>query len=214
MVTILEASPRTETGKKLGALRAAGILPGVVYGPKEGPVSFSISRKVFEKVFEAAGESTILTLKGVGADKDVLVQEVAYDPVLGHALHVDLYAVEQGKSLKVNVEFDFTGEAPALKLPSTVLTKVLYEIEVECMPRDMPSHIDIDLSKLAEIGDSIHVRDIPALPGVEFLADPDDVIVVVSAVEEEVEAPVEAVDMAAIDVEKKGKKEEEEVPAE
>ncbi len=209
MVMTLEATPRTEKGKKLQALRNEGLLPGVVYGPKETPVSFTVSRKVFDKTFEAAGESTLLVLKGLGADKEVLVQEVSYDPVSGESIHVDLYAVEAGKVLQVGVELEFVGEAPALKLGSTTLTKVLHEIEVECMPKDLPSHITVDLSVLVNIGDSINVRDLPALTGVEFLAEADDVIVVVSSVEEEVETPGAAVDIAAIDVEKKGKKEEE-----
>ncbi len=209
MEMMLEVAPRAETGKKLKALRDAGTLPGVMYGKKEAPVSLSLSRKVFEKLFSTAGESTIITLKGLSGDKDVLVQDVALDPVTGAAIHVDFYAVESDKLLQVHVPIEFEGEAPVLKAGDAILTKVLHEIEVECLPRHLPQHVTVDVSVLAAIGDTIHVSDIKLPANVTAVGNPEDVVVVASAAVEEVEAPVEAVDMAAIEVEKKGKTEEE-----
>lgn len=207
MEMILEAQTRAEKGKQLKGLRANGVLPGVVYGPKEAAAPLSLSRAAFEKLFSQAGESTVITLKGLGGDKDVLVHDVAYDPVTGHALHVDFYAIEAGKPIQVNIPIEFEGEAPVLKGDAT-LAKVLHEIEVECLPRNLPQHFTVDVSSLAAIGDSIHVRDIKAPAGVTILTGADDVIVVANAVVEETEAPA-ALDMAAIEVEQKGKKEEE-----
>ncbi len=211
MVMTLKASPRTEKGKQLKELRNNGVLPAVVYGPKEEAAALSLSLKEFEKLFSEAGESTVITLSGVGSDKDVLVQEVAFDPVSGHAIHVDFYAIEAGKALRVHVPIEFEGEAPVLKGDAT-LTKVLHEVEVECLPKNLPQHLTVNIEALVNIGDSIHVRDIILPAGVEIIAEPDDVVVVANAVVEEVEAPV-AVDMTAIEVEQKGKKEEDEAAA-
>lgn len=211
METKLQASPRTIQGKKLRALRAQGVLPAVVYGPKEKALSIGLSQKEFEKLFKDAGESTLITLTGLGDAKEVLVHDVSYDPVLGIPLHVDFYAVEKGKMLTVHVPVEFEGEAPVLKLGTAMLTKVLHEIEVECLPSDLPQHVTVDLSSLTEIGSSIHVKDINPIRGVTFIADPEDVVVVINAALEETEEVAEGPDMAAIDVEKKGKKEEEEV---
>ncbi len=213
MEMILQASPREARGKKLVALRKEGVLPGVMYGAKEAALPLSLSLKDFEKLFATAGESTLIVLKGLGADKEVLVHDVSHDPVSGAIIHVDFYAVEQGKTLTVDVPLEFVGEAPALKTPSTTLTKVLYEVEVECMPRSIPQHLEVDLSSLAEVGDAIYLKDIKLPSGVELVADGEDVIVIVSEVEEEVETPAEGPDMSQIDVEKKGKKEEEESEA-
>lgn len=208
MEMILQASPRTIQGKKVSSLRKEGVLPAVVYGPKEAAQPISLSHKEFEKLFMKAGESTLISLQGLGQNKEVLVHDVAYDPVTGAITHVDFYAVEKGKTLQVMVPLEFHGEAPAVSLGSATLTKVLYDIEVECLPTNLPQHIVVDLSSLTEIGSVIHVKDISTPSGVSFTADPDDVVVVVNAVQEEEEAV--ALDMATIDVEKKGKKEEEE----
>ena len=209
MEMILQASARTLQGKKLRMLRKEGVLPAVVYGPKETALSISLTQKDFEKLFAKTGESTLISLTGLGEAKDVLVHDVSYDPVSGSIIHVDFYAIEKGKTLTLDVPIEFEGEAPALKSGSAMITKVLHEIEVECLPSNLPQHIVVDISTLTEIGSVIHVRDIVVPTGVTFSADPDDVVVVVSAAEEEVETALEAPDMAAIDVEKKGKKEEE-----
>lgn len=212
MEMILEASLRAEKGKQLKNLRASGVLPGVVYGPKEAATPLALSRAVFEKLFAKAGESTVITLKGLGADKEVLVHDVEHDPVSGHVIHVDFYAIEAGKTIRVHVPIEFTGEAPVLKGEAT-LTKVLHEVEVECMPRNLPQHLTVDVSTLAVIGDSIHVRDINVPAGVELMAEADDVVVVANAIVEETE-DVAPLDMAAIEVEQKGKKDEGEDAAE
>jgi len=209
MEMILQASPREARGKKLAGLRKEGVLPGVMYGAKEAAVPLSLSLKDFEKLFAEAGESTLVVLKGLGADKEVLIHDVSHDPLSGVPLHVDFYAVEAGKMLTVGVPIEFIGEAPALKIPSTTLTKVILEVEVECLPRNIPQHLEVDLSSLAEVGDTIHMKDIKLPAGVSLAVDAEDVVVIVSQVEEEAETPIEAPDMSQIDVEKKGKKEEE-----
>ncbi len=211
----LAVAARAERGKKLKDLRAKGMLPAVFYGPKEEAVSISISQRDFERMLADAGESTIIKLAGIGEEKDVLIHDVAMDPVSGHPIHVDFYAIEKGKKLKVHVAIEYEGEeeAPILKQGGAVLVKVLHEIEVECLPQDLPSHITVNVSAFSEIGASIHVKDLALPAGVVAELDPEEVVAVINAVAEETEEAPEAVDMAAIEVEQKGKKEEE-APAE
>lgn len=205
---VLHAEKRDLRGKQLQAARRDGVLPAVVYGPKEEALALSLSYAEFEKVFKEAGESTIITLAGAGEGLDVLVQDVAYHPVTGAPLHVDLYAVEKGKKVQVNVPIEFVGEAPVLKLEG-VLTKVLHEIEVEAMPKDLPHEIVVDVSGLADFEDHITVADLVVPAGVTILNDAEETVVSVAKAEEEPEEPAEAIDMASIEVEAKGKKEEE-----
>lgn len=210
MTYSLEATTRTERGKKLKTSRSAGKLPAVVYGPKETAAAIFLDRAAFLKVFKQAGESSIITISGVGSDKDVLVHEVAFDPLRGGVTHVDFYAIEAGKELTVDVPLEFVGEAPALKQGGT-LTKVLHEIEITCKPKDLPKHIVVDVSSLVDYESQIHVSDLVIPAGVKVENDPEDVVVLVQAVVEEVEPEVpEAIDMSAIEVEKKGKEETEE----
>ena len=202
----LNVETRTERGKQLDRIRAAGNLPAVMYGPKEETTPLSINRIAFEKLFKQAGESSVITLEGLASPKDVLVQDVAFDPRRGGIIHVDFYAVEAGKEITVHIPLEFVGEVPALKLGGT-LTKVLHEVEVTCTPQNLPQHITVDLTALVDFEAQIHVKDLVVPKNVKIENDPEDVIALVQAVIEEVEAPVAAVDMGAIEVEKKGKTE-------
>ena len=210
MTFSLTVETRTERGKKLGALRDAGKIPAIMYGPKEEATPLAIDKVTFEKLFKQTGESSVITLTGLGTPKDVLVQDVAFDAERGGMIHVDFYAIEAGKEITVDVPLEFIGEAPAVKLGGT-LTKVLYEIEVTCVPSNLPQHIDVDVTALDTFEKQIHVRDLVIPKGVTVENDPEEVVALVQAVEEEtVEAPA-AIDMSAIEVEKKGKTETEEV---
>ncbi len=208
MTNTLNVAVRAERGKQLGALRAAGQIPAVLYGPKEAATPIAMARSEFEKVFKEAGESTVITLAGLDDEKDVLVQDIAHDAVTGAVLHVDFYAIEKGKKVTVNVPLEFVGEAPVLKLGG-VVTKVLYELEIEAMPKDLPHQIEVNVETLTGFDSTITVADITAPQGVTILNDAEEAIAVAAEAEEEPEAPAEAVDMSAIEVEEKGKKEEE-----
>ena len=207
MTITLKVSERTERGKQLSKLRQEGVLPAVVYGPKEGTVAIKLDAKEFEKIFKEAGESSVMVLSGAGEDKEVLVQDVAYDVLKGNIEHVDFYAIEKGKEVTVNVPLEFTGEAPAIKLGGS-LTKALHEIEVTCKPADLPHEIVVDVSSLATFEDHIRVKDLNIPAGVKISNDPEEMVAVVIEAKEEVEEPV-AIDMDAIEVEQKGKEEEE-----
>jgi large subunit ribosomal protein L25 len=207
MTVTLNATARTERGKKLAMLRKQGKLPAVVYGPKDEATALTLDRSAFEKLFREAGESTIINLVGVGEDKEVLVHDIAFDPERGGPIHVDFYAIERGKELTLDVPLEYVGEAPAVKLGAS-LTKVLHEVEVTCRPSKLPQHIVVDVSSLAEFGAQIHVSDLPLPEGVKIENDPDEVVALVQEVKEEVEEAPAAIDMSAIEVEEKGKKED------
>lgn len=186
----------------------AGKIAGVVYGPKQASVSLAIDKRVFEKTLEEAGESTVINLEGLGEAMEVLVHDVDFDPVKGGVRHVDFYAIEKGKEVTVDVPLQFIGEPEALKLGG-VLTKALHEIEVTCRPSKLPKEIVVDVSPLKTFEDSIRVKDLNLPEGVKVENDPEETVAVVVPVEEEKEEPVAPIDMSAIEVEKKGKAEEE-----
>jgi large subunit ribosomal protein L25 len=207
MTFSLTVEARAERGKKLAALRAQGKLPAVIYGPKEAATPLSIDRIAFEKVLKEAGESSVITLKGLDTPKDVLVHDVSFDAARGGVTHVDFYAIEAGKEITIHVPLEYIGEAPALKQGGT-LTKVLHEIEVTCVPANLPQHIDVDISVLDTADKQIHVKDLVIPKGVTVENDPEDVVVLIQEVKEETEEAPEAIDMSAIEVEKKGKTED------
>lgn len=210
MAVTLNVETRRERGKELKKLREAGKLPAIMYGPKEESQTLFVDAQAFDKLFREAGESTIITLKGLKEDTEVLVQDIAFDPARGGMTHVDFYAIERGKELTTNVPLEYVGEAPAVKLGGT-LTKVLHEVEVTCRPAVLPREIMVDVSALKDFEHAIHVKDLPLPEDVRIENDPDDVVTLVQAVEEEAEeeTEAEAVDMDTIAVEEKGKKEEE-----
>lgn len=193
------------------SLRTQGIVPAVVYGPKQEAISIKMEAKEFEKAYKMAGESTVVDLSVDGESHDVLIHAVDRDPVRDTVTHVDFYAIEKGKKVSVSVELVFSGESPAEKTLGGVLVKVLHEVEVEAMPKDLPHELTVDLSILTDFEKQILAKDISLPAGVELMINPEEVVALVQAprggVEEE---PVEAVDMSKIEVVGK-KKEEEEV---
>ena len=207
MTFSLTVEARAERGKKLAALRAQGKLPAVMYGPKETATPLSLDRAAFEKVLKEAGESSIITLKGLDVSKDVLVHDVSFDAARGGVTHVDFYAIEAGKEITIHVPLEFVGEAPALKQGGT-LTQGLHETEVTCVPANLPQHIDVDISVLDAADKQIHVKDLVIPASVKVENDPEDVVALIQEVKEETEEVPTAIDMSAIEVEKKGKTEE------
>lgn len=208
MTATLHIEKRELRGKQLGKLRKEGKLPGVIYGPKHEAMAITLDKIAFEKVFRGAGESSIITLEGVGESAEVLVHEVAFDAERGGLTHVDFYAIEKGKEITVHVAIEFVGEAPAVKLGGS-LTKVLHEIEVTCKPAALPQHFTVDVSSLDDFEKQIHVKDLIVPAGVKIENDADEVIALVQEVKEEAETEVTAIDMDAIETEEKGKKVEE-----
>jgi len=189
------------------ALRMAGTLPGVVYGAHQESTPIAINARAFGKILAEAGEATIVSLAGLGAEIPTLIHEVDLDPLTSHPRHVDFYAVTKGQKVEVAIPLEFVGESPAVKGGAN-LVKVLHEIEVKADPMQLPHNFEADLSSLVAIGDQIHVRDLKIPAGVELMVDGDEVIALVQEVIEEKEEVAPATDLSAIEVEKKGKEEE------
>lgn len=204
MTMKLEVAKRTGSA---AAAREAGMVPAVVYGPKQEPISITVEKVLFTKTLEEAGESTILTLVGLDEELEVLIHDVAFNPAKGGVDHADFYAIERGKELTTNVALEFIGEAPATKL-GAVLNKALHEVEVTCRPSDLPSHIDVDVTGMMDVEAYIAVKDLVVPAGVKVENDPELMVVTITPARAEEPETVETVDMGAIEVEKKGKKEE------
>lgn len=208
----LTATKRSKADK-LGNMRSNGIIPAVVYGARVENTPISVSSILFEKIFKIVGESSTVVLEvanegGKIQKFDVLIHDVQVDPVKGFPIHVDFLAIDMNKPVQVAIPLEFTGTAQAEKDSVGVLVKVLYEVEIEALPKDLPHSIIVDVTSLATLDSQIHVSDLKLPAGVTAISSGDDAVALISAVKEEVEeeAPV---DLSAIEVEKKGKKDEE-----
>ncbi|MGB8815936.1 MAG: 50S ribosomal protein L25 [Minisyncoccia bacterium] len=187
-------------------IRKEGILPAVFYGKKEKSTSISVNFADFEKIFKEAGESTVVHLDGNGIDVDVLIHDVNSDPVTDKVRHVDFYAIEKGKKLEIAVPLEFIGVASAVKDLGGVLVKVMHEVEIEALPKDLPHGLKVDISGLINFESVILAKDIMLPEGVILKIKPEEVVASVYEPKEEV---VEAapVDLSTIEVVKKGKEE-------
>lgn len=174
--------------------RKQGVIPAVVYGNKIQSKNLFLNSGEFSKIFKKAGESTVINLTDE-ANKiiPVIVQAVQYHPVKSDVIHVDFYAVDMKAKLTAKVSIEFIGEAPAVKTSGGVLVKSLNEVEVECLPADLPHNVSVDISVLKSFTDAIHLKDLKMGDKVKILGNPEDVIAKVQAprdVEAELAAPV------------------------
>lgn len=201
---------KRDTAKSPATLRGQGILPAVMYGRKEESTPIAVDLKTFEKIFKQAGENTVITMKGLGKDRDVLIHEVAVDPVRGTPVHADFYAIAEGQTVTVSIPIEFEGESPAVKELGGILVKVMHELEMEVPPKDIPHALHADIRKLATLEDKITVADLVLPATAKIEADSEEVVAMIDVAKEE---PVEEAPMDISDIEmsvEKGKKEEEE----
>ncbi|HEY4517793.1 MAG TPA: 50S ribosomal protein L25 [Candidatus Paceibacterota bacterium] len=207
MLQLKAESRKTGEGE---ALRKVGKIPAVFYGHKEKSTPIAVTLKDFKKVLKIAGESSVISIVGMGEDKEALIHDVDFEPVTGVPRHADFYIIEKGRTVQVMVPLNFVGTSSAMKELGGILVKVLHEIEIEAMPKDLPHEIEVDISALENFESKIEVKDIKVASGVTILAKPEDVVALVSEPKEEVieTTPPEAPDLSAIEVEKRGKEEE------
>lgn len=188
----------------LSDIRKEGKMPAVFYGKKEESTPIALSYAVFEKTLKDAGESTIIHLDGDGVDVDVLIHDVDLDPVTDKPRHADFYAIEKGKKLEIEVPLEFVGVSAAVKTLGGVLVKVMHEIKIEALPKDLPQKLEVDISTLNTFDDVVLAKDIKLPTGVEIKVKEDEVVASVYEPKEEVEETT-PIDLSAIEVEKKGK---------
>lgn len=204
---VIKAKNRNE-GVSSDTLKKTGEIPAVFYGMKKETTSISIPIVEFKKIWRDAGESSTIKISIGDNNIDVLIHEVQVHPVTDEPIHVDFLVVDMNKKIKVNVPLEFFGISNAVKNGLGNLVKVLHEVEIEALPKDFPHNLEVDLSKLETAESQIFVSDIKLPTGVVLLTEGDEVVasIVLQVEEKEEEVPV---DLSAIEVEKKGKKEEE-----
>ncbi len=204
---------KTRGHEKLTELRHAGQIPGVIYGPDREPTPVSVASNEFAKLYNEAGESSLIdvTVEGQAGAVKVLVQDVQYDPVKNTIIHFDLRQINMNEEMHAAIDLVFVGESPLVKEGGTLM-KAHDTLEIKCLPKDLVSEVTVDLSALQTYDDAIHVKDIALPSGITAVGDPDMLIAKVSAPlsEEELKAMEEtpASTIEDIEVEKKGKKEE------
>lgn len=211
----ITAEKRDILGKKTKNLRSKGVLPAVIYGKGQKSENISVKQSDFLKLWRSAGESTVVTLE-VGKDKkNVLIHEVAVDPLKDTPTHVDFYIVDMNKAITVDVALEFVGESDAVKAGG-ILVKVVHTVKIEALPKDLPHSLSVDLSKLKGMEDTITIKDIKFPAGVKALDDAEETIALVEPprTEEEIKGTEEAApSLEDIEVIKKPKAEGEEEAA-
>ncbi len=184
----LKAEQRSVTGRSAARkLKAQGVIPAVVYGGKDKPQPLQVSaRDVNAMLSHASGENILVELEIAGGSKMALVQEIQHAPIGGKVLHIDFHAVSMDETIHADVPLEPTGTANGVKNFGGLLEQSLRSLSIECLPRDLPDRVTVDVSEL-NIGDTIHVRDIQLPKGVKAKAQADLTAfsVVAPAVEEE-----------------------------
>ncbi|MEK7644063.1 MAG: 50S ribosomal protein L25 [Patescibacteria group bacterium] len=196
-------------------LRKQGIVPGIIYGgDRKEPTAVAVKQSEFQKLYDEAGESSLVDFSiDSGAPVKVLIQDVQVEPVKGKITHVDFRQINMNKEMTVDVELKFSGDPAAVRELGGTLVKPHSYVTIKCLPKDLMSEIEIDLSSLKTFSDAIRVQDILTPDGVVVVDEPEMVIakVVAPLTEDELKAMEETVapKIEDIEVEKKGKKEEE-----
>ncbi len=210
----LKASKREITGKKVKALRRQGIMPAVVYGRDMDPLPVSLDYRDANRILRHLSSTALVTLDVDGSKYTTIVRDKQYDVLLGTILHVDFQSVSMKEKLTTEVSIRLVGEAPVIKNYDSMLISETETLTVEALPQELPDTIELDVSALTDLGDSIYVRDIDLGDKVTILNDPDDVIVVAISLSRAEEEKGEDVDVTDLEAEpeiiQKGKKEEEE----
>ena len=223
---ILEAQPR-QAGNKNAArrVRRDGKIPAVLYGAGKDSVSVSVDPRQVSRILRSeSGHNTIFDLALNGGERiKAMIVDWQYEPIKGKLLHIDLKRIAMDKALRVSVPIFLKGEAAGVKTEGGILEQILREVEIECLPADIPSHIDADVTHLV-FGTVLRVSDLPHSGKVKFLTDANHPVAHVVSVKEEVVAAPEVVAAEAAapaepEVIKKGKQEVEgeegaEAPAE
>ncbi len=207
----LNVQPRAGAGRiSVNKIKRQGLVPAVIYGGKEEPMNLQISaREIHNVLSHAVGEHVLVELEiggaGDGQNRLALIQQVQHHPVRGHILHVDFHAVSADETIHAEIPIEPIGEANGVKNFGGILEIAMHSIEVECLPRDLPELIRVDVSALG-IGEAIHVKDLQLPEGVTTRTDGEQNVVRVAPPAVEVEAPG-AVEVAQPEVIKEKKEE-------
>ena len=187
---VINATRRDVVGKQVKALRREGKLPAVIYGRHTEPISINLDAHSASLALGRLSSSSLVTIELDGTEYPALVREKQRDFIKNRILHVDFLAVSMTEMLRTYVSVHFTGVSSAVKDFNAVLVKNLEELEVECLPTDLPERIVVDISVLTRPGEGIRVRDVKVSDNIRILNDPDTMVAVATfaKVEEEVAA--------------------------
>ena len=214
----LVAYPRIITGKKVKRLRSEGLIPLVVYGRKTASTNIQAAELDTRRALhEASGQLIALNIEGEDSPRMTLARDVQRDSISGSLLHVDLYEVDMTETIEVEVSLTLTGEPPLVEAGEAVIVPILNSVEIECLPTDILQSIEVDVSRLVDLDDAIHVRDLVVPENVQILTPGDEMIVKLEPVLEEEEEEEEEFELpSALEVEviQRGKAEEEEAEEE
>jgi large subunit ribosomal protein L25 len=190
---LVEAKPREATDKNAARrLRRTGSIPAVLYGAGSQPRAIAVDPKQITKILHSeSGHNTIIDVSLDGEHAKAMIVDWQNEPIKGHLLHVDLKRIAMDKVLQISVPIQLKGEAVGVKTQGGILDFVLREIEIECLPGDIPGHIDCDVSELV-FGQGVRVADLARSEKIKFLTDPNQLVAHVVAVKEEVAPTVEA----------------------
>jgi large subunit ribosomal protein L25 len=210
---VFQANQRDVIGKKVKRLRRDGLLPAVVYGHNIEPIPISLDMREANRTLDSISPSALIVLNIDGDKHYAIVRDKQRNPLLRSIIHIDFQAVSLTETVRADVNVNIVGEAPAVETYLAILVPSLEQLSIECLPTNLPDRIDVDVSGLAEIGDSLLVSDLIVPDGVEILNDPEDVVVVVipPAAEEEEEVEEEEVEIeegVEPEVLERGKREE------
>lgn len=214
----IQAEPREERGKNAARrARRSGRVPAVVYGGDGETIAVSVDPRQLQLVLDSeSGRSAILALEIHGGESGrVMLRQFQTEPLRGRVLHADFVRIRADERLRVKVPIHITGEAKGVKLQGGIFEFVLREVEVECLPDDIPENIKFDISELM-IGQNVRVSDLPAGANAKVVTDPHRVVAHVVALKAEEEKPAEGVEVAATaepELIRKPKAEEGEAPA-
>ena len=206
---VIEAEPRDVVGKKVKALRRDGIIPGVIYGQKD-PVHVQMENLALRRVLRSASTTQLIDVKLKGKKYTVLAREIQQHATRGDLIHVDFMEVDMASTITASAELILVGKSPAAMdgIGSDVLP--LHSIDIECLPGDLISEIEVDASRLETPDTVLYVSDLAAPKGVTILTDPETVVARFQYAAVEEEEPVEEFETSVEGVEIIGEAEEEE----
>lgn len=194
----VDAEPREDFGKNAARrIRRAGHIPGVVYGGGGPSLPVAVNPLKIQKILHSgSGQNAIFTLEVRGkAPARVMIRDWQVDPTHGDLLHVDLVRIARDEKLRLSVPIHITGEATGVKVQGGIFEFVLREVEVECLPDDIPDHITVDVTGLT-IGRNLRVSELPVGPNVKLVTEPHRVVAHVVALRAEEEKPAEVVEVS------------------
>jgi len=192
---VLQAQNRSVVGKKVGALRREGFLPGIIYGRigKEQlePITIQMDQHTASLVINKLTGSSLISIDVEGVEYPVVLREAQRDVIYTTLLHVDFLAVSLTEKLQTAVPIELIGQAPAEVNMAAVVVTGISELEIECLPQDMPERIDVDATVLVDMDSAIYVKDLDLPDTYEVLTDPEELIARVTYVTIEEEEPEE-----------------------